>query len=81
MTRQIAHGSPEEKALFDRIKDMGIALEEARRRGLTLPGLALAHQLYEKVTALGHGRSGTHALMLALEALSQKSPDGRPAAP
>ena len=52
------------------IKDMGIALEEARRRQLTLPGLALAHQRYEKVQALGHGRSGTHALMLALEDLS-----------
>ncbi len=53
------------------IKDMGIALEEARRRQLTLPGLTLAHQLYEKVQALGHGRSGTHALMLALEDLSR----------
>lgn len=53
------------------IKDMGIALEEARRRRLTLPGLALAHRLYEKVRALGHGRSGTHALMLALEDLSR----------
>ena len=28
------------------IKDMGIALEEARRMGLALPGLALAEQLY-----------------------------------
>lgn len=52
------------------VKDMGIALEEARRRDLTLPGLTLAHQLYQKVQALGHGRSGTHALVLALEALS-----------
>jgi 3-hydroxyisobutyrate dehydrogenase len=56
------------------IKDMGIALEEARRRQLTLPGLTLAHQLYERVQALGHGRSGTHALMLALEALSNIDP-------
>ncbi len=52
------------------IKDMGIALEEAKRMGLTLPGLALVHHLYEKVQTLGHGRSGTHALMLALEDLS-----------
>ena len=52
------------------IKDMGIALEEATRMGLTLPGLTLAHQLYQTVQTLGHGRSGTHALMLALEALS-----------
>jgi 3-hydroxyisobutyrate dehydrogenase len=36
-----------------------------------LPGLALVYQLYEKVQSLGHGRSGTHALMIALEDLSQ----------
>ncbi len=52
------------------IKDMGIALEEARRMGLALPGLALAHQLYVSVQALGHGRKGTHALYLALAAMS-----------
>ena len=52
------------------IKDMGIALEEAKRMGLTLPGLTLVHQLYEKLRSLGHGRSGTHALMIALEDLS-----------
>ena len=52
------------------IKDMGIALEEATRMGLTLPGLTLVHQLYQTVQTLGHGRSGTHALILALEALS-----------
>jgi 3-hydroxyisobutyrate dehydrogenase len=53
------------------IKDMGLALEEAKRMGLVLPGLTLAHQLYQTVQTLGHGRSGTHALMLALEELSQ----------
>lgn len=52
------------------IKDMGIALAEAARMGIALPGLALAHQLYQSVKALGHGRSGTQALMLALERLS-----------
>jgi 3-hydroxyisobutyrate dehydrogenase len=52
------------------IKDMGIALEEATRMGLTLPGLALVHQLYQTVQTLGHGRSGTQALILALEALA-----------
>jgi 3-hydroxyisobutyrate dehydrogenase len=51
------------------IKDMGLALEESKRMGLTLPGLTLAHQLYQTVHTLGHGRSGTHALMLALEDL------------
>jgi 3-hydroxyisobutyrate dehydrogenase len=52
------------------IKDMGIALDEAKRMGLSLPGLALAHQLYMAVQAQGHGRCGTHALMLALEQMS-----------
>jgi 3-hydroxyisobutyrate dehydrogenase len=52
------------------IKDMGIALDEARRMNLSLPGLALANQLYLAVQAQGYGRKGTHALMLALEHLS-----------
>jgi 3-hydroxyisobutyrate dehydrogenase len=52
------------------IKDMGIALQEARNMGIVLPGLALVHQLYLAVKAQGHGKSGTHALMLALEQLS-----------
>jgi 3-hydroxyisobutyrate dehydrogenase len=52
------------------IKDMGIALDEAKRMGLALPGLALANQLYLAVKAQGYGRKGTHALMLALEHLS-----------
>lgn len=52
------------------IKDMGIALEEARRMELSLPGLALANQLYIALKAQGHGRDGTHSLMLALASLS-----------
>ena len=52
------------------IKDMGLALEEAKRMELVLPSLTLVHQLYQTVQSLGHGRSGTHALMLALESLS-----------
>jgi 3-hydroxyisobutyrate dehydrogenase len=52
------------------IKDMGIALDEAKRMGLALPGLALAHQLYIALKAQGHGRDGTHALQLALASLS-----------
>ena len=52
------------------IKDMGIALKEAERMHLCLPGLALAKQLYEAVRAQGFGRKGTHALMLALETVS-----------
>lgn len=52
------------------IKDMGIALAEARRMRLALPGLALANQLYLSLEALGHGRDGTQALELALAAMS-----------
>jgi 3-hydroxyisobutyrate dehydrogenase len=48
------------------IKDMGIALDEAKRMGLCLPGLALSNQLYLSLKAQGHGRDGTHALELAL---------------
>ena len=56
------------------IKDMGIALAEAERMGIALPGLALVHQLYAIVRALGHGRRGTQALMLALETMSNTGP-------
>ncbi|HEY2147102.1 MAG TPA: NAD(P)-dependent oxidoreductase, partial [Pirellulales bacterium] len=52
------------------IKDMGIALSEAKRMGLALPGLALAHQLYIALAGQGHARDGTHSLMLALASLS-----------
>jgi 3-hydroxyisobutyrate dehydrogenase len=52
------------------IKDMGLALAESKRMGLSMPGLALAHQLYVALQAQGHGRAGTHALMLALSSLS-----------
>jgi len=52
------------------VKDMGIALDEAKRMGLSLPGLALAHQLYLALVAQGHRRDGTQALHLALASLS-----------
>jgi 3-hydroxyisobutyrate dehydrogenase len=52
------------------IKDMGIALDESRRLGLSMPGLALANQLYLALAAQGYARSGTHALELALAKLS-----------
>ena len=52
------------------IKDIGIALAEARRLNLALPGLALANQLYIALAAHGHAKRGTHALQLALAKLS-----------
>jgi 3-hydroxyisobutyrate dehydrogenase len=52
------------------LKDMKIALDEADRMNLALPGLALARQLYLALRAQGHGRDGTHSLILALASLS-----------
>jgi len=52
------------------VKDMEIALGEADRMKLALPGLSLAKELYERLVALGHARSGTQALALALAELS-----------
>src|SRR5947209_12915295 len=45
------------------LKDLGIALAEAKRMRLVLPGLALANQLYLSVQAYGYGRNRTQALM------------------
>lgn len=52
------------------VKDMGLALAEAERMQLALPGLALAKQLYHAVMAQGNSRKGTQALLLALASLS-----------
>jgi 3-hydroxyisobutyrate dehydrogenase len=52
------------------IKDMEIALAEARQMDLALPGLALAHELYLALRAQGDGRRGTHALVRAVARLS-----------
>jgi 3-hydroxyisobutyrate dehydrogenase len=52
------------------VKDLGIALAESARMKLSLPGLALAQQLYVAVQAQGHGQLGTHALVKALASLS-----------
>ena len=49
---------------------IGKILDEAKRMNLSLPGLALAHQLYLSVKARGHGRDGTQVLALALADLS-----------
>ncbi|MDD5176496.1 MAG: NAD(P)-dependent oxidoreductase [Sterolibacterium sp.] len=44
------------------VKDMGIALNEAKRMQLDLPGLMLASKLYEQLVELGYARNGTQAL-------------------
>jgi len=52
------------------VKDMEIALEEARRANLCLPGLSLAKQLYQALMAHGGAKMGTQALILALEKIN-----------
>jgi 3-hydroxyisobutyrate dehydrogenase len=44
------------------IKDMGIAITEADRMGLALPGLKQAKALYDQLAAEGHEDEGTQAL-------------------
>ncbi|MGB5911641.1 MAG: NAD(P)-dependent oxidoreductase [Promethearchaeia archaeon] len=44
------------------IKDMGIALQEAKQMNLSLPGLALAYQFYISATAMGLENLGTQGL-------------------
>ena len=51
-------------------KDLGIALDECKRMGVSMPGLALVRQFYVALKAQGHSRKGYHALLLVLEQLS-----------
>ncbi len=48
------------------IKDMGIALAEAGRMNLSLPGLALVNQFYMAAKALGYENLGTQGLYRVL---------------
>jgi 3-hydroxyisobutyrate dehydrogenase-like beta-hydroxyacid dehydrogenase len=50
-------------------KDLGFALDEARRNGAHLPVAALVDQLYGEVQALGGGRWDTSSLLVRLERL------------
>lgn len=53
------------------IKDMGIALEEAKAMNLCLPGLALVHQLYTAAQAQGLENLGTQGLFTVLENMNK----------
>ena len=53
------------------VKDMTIALAEARQMKLPMPGTSLTAQLFNAVLAQGLGRKGTHALYQVLERLSK----------
>jgi 3-hydroxyisobutyrate dehydrogenase len=52
------------------LKDLSIALEEARSMDLELPGLVQAHAFYERLQADGLGRKGTQVLLCLLERLN-----------
>lgn len=52
------------------IKDLGIALESCRRMKVSLPGLALAAQLYNSLAAHGEERLGTQALVKVIERMN-----------
>ena len=54
------------------VKDLGIALHEAERLDLQLPGLSLAAELYRRLLADGGGRSGTQALITTLAELNRR---------
>jgi len=47
------------------IKDMGIALDEAKNMNLKLPGLELAYSIYQELAAKGFENEGTQSLIKA----------------
>ncbi len=52
------------------VKDLSIAIEEAEKLGLQLPGLNNAKKVYEFLQTMDHGNSGTQALILAMAKLN-----------
>jgi len=59
------------------IKDMGIALDEAKRMNLALPGLALAHQFYISARALGYENLGTQGIYKVFERMNEQNTEDR----
>lgn len=53
------------------IKDMGIALEDAKRMGLNLKGLELAFEFYQEVEREGFAEKGTQVLMRVLAKMNK----------
>jgi 3-hydroxyisobutyrate dehydrogenase len=56
------------------VKDMGIALDEAKRMNLSLPGLALVQQFYIAAKAMGLENLGTQGLYRTLDRMNQSAP-------
>lgn len=53
------------------IKDLGIALEEAKGMDISLPGLHMARQFYLSAQDLGYEKLGTQALALLYEKINE----------
>jgi 2-hydroxy-3-oxopropionate reductase len=51
-------------------KDLRLVLGDADAAHLSLPGVSLAHELYNALQAAGEGRDGNHALIKVIERLS-----------
>jgi 3-hydroxyisobutyrate dehydrogenase len=47
-------------------KDLGLAIDEARANGATLPLAAMIDQMYAEVQAMGGGRQDTSAFIRRL---------------
>ena len=60
------------------LKDLGIALSEAKAMGLDLPGTTLAEELYQAAAEQGYGQKGTHALIVPLARRSGIDPSLSP---
>lgn len=54
------------------VKDMGIALTEAKAMNLSLPGLAMAHQFYVAAVAEGFENLGTQGLYKVFARMNEK---------
>ena len=77
---RVAHGDLEPGFKIDHfVKDLGIALAEARRMRLPLLGLGLAEALYQGARAQGLGQKGTQALLPVLARMASVDwPSGQP---
>jgi len=53
------------------VKDLDIALREAERMQLKLPGLQMAEKLYKQLVENGNGRLGTQALIKQVERINE----------
>lgn len=57
------------------VKDMSIALAEARKMQMAIPGLGLVAQLFNAAVGQGMGRKGTHSLFQMLKLMNGLNAD------